>query len=119
MKIEKREVVVTKEVFIAVDGKEFDNRDACSEHEFILNEARIPFYDHNFKKSDLDSCTYARLDTEDDVKLMIRLCKHVDITVKGLINPGIYVYTGYQKDMWLNMTECINRICGGGDDAKN
>lgn len=119
MKIEKREVVVTKEVFVAVDGTEFDTPDACREHEFILNEAKIPFYDHNFEKSDLESCTYARLDTEDDVKLMIGLCKYVDITVKGLINPGIYVYTGYQKNMWLNMTECIKRICGGSENAEN
>lgn len=119
MKIEKREVVVTKEVFVAVDGTVFDDREDCMEHEYRINEAKCAFYDRDFKKSTLDECEYARLDTEEDVKLMISLCAFQGITAKGLVYPGVYIYSYDRGDCWVNMTEAIKRICGGADNAEN
>ena len=118
MKIEKREVVVTKEIFIAVDGKEFNTEDACREHEYDINESKLAFYDRNFKKSTLDACTYVRLDTKEDVKLMLSLCDYQDITDIGIEDPGVYIYVD-RGDYWINMSEAISHICGGSENAEN
>ena len=118
MKIEKREVVVTKEVFVAFDGMEFDNQDDCMDHEYRITEAKLSFYDYKFKKSILDECAYARLDTEEDVKLMISLCDYQGIVSKGIVNPGVYIYVD-RGDYWINMSEAIKHICGGSKNAEN
>lgn len=119
MKIEKREVVTTKEVYISVDGVAFDDQDDCLDHEYRINEAKLAFYDHNFKKSTLDKCTYVRLDTEEDVKLMLSLCEFQGITSKGIDSPGVYIYFSGRDEYWHNMTESIKRICGGAENAEN
>ena len=117
MKIEKREVVVTKEVFIAVDGKEFNEENDCREHEYLISEAKLALYDYKFKKSTIDECAYARLDTEEDVELMLSLCRYQGISSKGIVNPGVYIYSYDHGDCWINMTECIERICGGAENV--
>ena len=118
MKLEKREIVITKDVFIAVDGKEFNTEDACLEHEYDINESKLAFYDRNFKKSTLDACTYVRLDTEKDVKLMLSLCDYQGITDIGIANPGVYIYVD-RGDYWVNMSEAVRHICGGFENAEN
>ena len=120
MKIEKREIVVTKEVFVAFDGMEFDNQDDCMDHEYRITEAKLSFYDYKFKKSILDECAYARLDTEEDVKLMISLCDYQGIVSKGIVNPGVYIYSNDRSgDCWVNMTETVNRIMEVPKNAEN
>lgn len=119
MKVEQREVVVTKEVFIAVDGTTFDDEDDCLEHEYFINEAKLALYDHKFEKSTLDSCSYVRLDTEEDVELMRSLCEYQGLTDRGIIEPGIYMYMGHYTERWINISEVIMRIRGGSENAEN
>lgn len=119
MKIEKREVVITKEVFVAVDGKEFDDRYDCIEHEYLIHAAKLACYNRKFEKTTFEHCLYVRLDTEEDVKLVLSLCEYQGISRKGFDNPGVYIYAYDQGDCWVNMTEAIKRICGGADNAEN
>lgn len=114
MIIEMKEVVVKQEVYIANDGKEFDDYDDCVEHEIKLAEASMEFYDSDFEKSDLESCTYVEVNTPEEIEALIDLCKYYGISHKGISEKtGIYMY--YDRgDTWKNISDAVDRIRTGG-----
>lgn len=111
MKTEIRKVTVEREVYIAIDGKEFNDKDDCESYEYELLEKKLQFYDDKCGKSDLDSCTYVKLISEQDVADLISICAYHGISCEGISSAGIYMYDNYNG--WLNITEVISNIYGG------
>ena len=109
MKVETRKVTVEQNVYIAEDGKEFDDKDECENYEFRLIEKSLKFYTRKFEECDLESCTYVYLRTDDEVLKLIRLCDLDGITTECLDSVGTYVYDNH-IDRWINMSAAIARI---------
>jgi hypothetical protein len=115
MKVETREITITKEMYIADDGTEFHNEDACKQYEFDLLESKLALYNESYDKSTLEACTYAKLSTYVDVENMHKACEYSGITSEGIRGPGIYMYTNQfaNPDFWVNITEAVAAINGG------
>lgn len=112
MKLDKRKVTVVKYIYIACDGKEFEDEYECMKHEHAVLERRLHFYARDFKEADLDSCMYVKLISKADVDILIQLCDFEGITRDGLEEEGIYMYEE-RANRWVNITEAISKICGG------
>lgn len=114
MKIETRQVTIEKEIYIANDGREFDEETNCKEYEAGLIEAAIEFYDRDLERSDLGSCTYVIVKTPDEIEALIDLCRYHDISHKGISEKtGIYMYVD-RRDMWTNISDTVDRLRLGG-----
>lgn len=107
MRTETREVLVEQEVYIAEDGKEFDNEDDCHSHEMTIMERELKLYNTKFQRSNLDRCWYAVLENEDDVKRFIELCNYDGITLQGITKPGVYMYNDRQ---WVPISELCDTL---------
>ena len=112
MKLDKRKVTVVKDIYIACDGKEFEDKDECFDYEMSLLERRLDFYTHDFEESDLDECTYVKTVTKADIDILIQLCDHYGISKNGIENEGIYMFES-RRDGWVNITDAVSRIYGG------
>lgn len=114
MKVETRKVTVEKYIYIANDGKEFYDESACEIYEMNLVEKTIEFYDSDFEKSDLESCTYVVLKTPEEIEALKDLCRYYGISNKGISEKtGIYMY--YDRgDTWKNISYAVDRIRTGG-----
>lgn len=114
MKLEIRKVTVEKAIYIAKDGKEFYDESTCEAHEIELIEKTIEFYDSDFEKSDLESCTYVVLKTSDEIEALKDLCRYFGISHKGITEKtGIYMYVD-RGDTWKNISYAVDRIRTGG-----
>lgn len=112
MRTETREVTVEKEIYIAEDGTEFDDKDECEEYEMQYAEEALKLYDDNGAPCEnLDSCVYANLDTWVAVETLLNVCKYYGIDTSGIKEPGLYtcVY-GIGNNSWCNLSEMIRRI---------
>lgn len=112
MKIETREITVTKDVYIADDGTVFHNKYDCESYEYGLIEKTIEFYDQNLNKCDFDSCTYVKLVTEKDVENLIRMCEYSGCFITGIDSPGLYMFDD-RSDGWIDLTNVLSTIYGG------
>jgi hypothetical protein len=110
MRIEEREVTVTKSVYIADDGKEFDTEIDCERYEMRKIEENIDFYDDELKPTNLDRSMYAVLDTKEKVKGMVILCEYMGYATKGLHMSGVYHFADGE---WLNISNIVKALSGG------
>lgn len=110
MTTKTKKVAVTTTVYIACDGKEFDDRDDCVNYEFQLKEKQLLFFDSKLFPSNLDNCTYIYIRTEAELEILQELCDFSDISCVGLIDgPGVYMYED-RRDKWLNISKTIDKI---------
>lgn len=113
MKIEVREVKVMQEIYIADDGKEFDDYDDCMDHERELEKSKIAMYDRDRNRiTDFDACIYVNLITGSDVDTFIWLCASEACTAHGINKPGIYMWDNYYE-VWVNLDQVMIDIRGG------
>lgn len=114
MKIDFKEIKVTREIYIAEDGTEFNDKDECLEYEMRLCEKTINFYDGSFNKSDFASCVYADLPNSDAIQALINICDYERMPISGLENPGVYLYDEeahwHKGNVWVNLTEGMAKI---------
>ena len=122
MKIETRKITVEQEVYIAEDGKEFDNEDECRSYEHQLIGRRLAMY--SYQCAEIDSvtcCRYVKLDTPDQVAEFMVLCIDGRVSIRGIEEPGVYIYTegtyGDSKTAWINMSKVIDIMNGGKQNA--
>ena len=115
MKVETREITITKEVYVADDGTEFVSEDECKLYEITLAESKLAFYDGNYEKADFESCTYVKLITDEDVENMHKVCEYNGVSSEGIRGPGLYMYVNAfaNRDYWANITEAVSAIYGG------
>ena len=113
MKTEFREVVVKQPVYIADDGREFDDEDECADYEFSLLEASLTYYDKKLEVTDdVEGCYFINLSTAADVKRFKKICDTCDLITDGIDKPGIYMYIDCRDDCWINMEEVVIKIKG-------
>lgn len=114
MIIERRKMTVEKEIYIAPDGKEFDDEVECEEYELRLTEKSIRMYDYQLHKTDeLDSCMYVKLSSLAEVNAFLKCCAYYGISSKGIENPGLYMYvegTYGASDSWTNLSEILSKL---------
>lgn len=115
MREETRQVIVEQTVYIADDGKEFDDEDDCKAYEAIGSAERLKMYNYSgIKTNSVENCWYVKLDTFTDTLTFIELCKYDGISHKGIEGPGIYMYTegnyGKGNDAWTNLSPIIKHI---------
>ena len=112
MKIEQRKITVVQDVYIAVDGTVFADKYECEEYETKLIEKELTLYGSDFSKTDsIDTCIYARLDTEDLVEKFLIGCNYYGISSAGVTRPGIYMYTGrHYSETWMNLSEIMAKL---------
>ena len=114
MRVEKREVTKFEEVFIADDGTEFENEYDCIEYDVTLKEKSFKMLYSDFDIcTEFDGCKYVILETLDQVKEFVKVCKYYGVSYEGLDAnlPGIYMYTDERRgDTWLNLSVLIDRI---------
>lgn len=113
MKIEMREVKVMQEMYIADDGKEFDDYDECMDYESGLRMSQIKMYDFNRNTTMFVSmCEYVNLVTESDVDAFIYKCRLSGINTVGLDKPALYMWEGI-CGTWINLDQVMVDIRGG------
>lgn len=113
MKKETRKVTVEQEVYIAEDGKEFDDEDDCLSHERDLLEEKLEFYKRDLTNGTLENCSYVYVKSAEDVANLLTLCDMDGIAISGLSNkPGVYMYSN-RGDYWINISEVVDTITRG------
>lgn len=113
MKTEFREVVVKQPVYIADDGREFDDEDECADYEFNLLEASLTYYNNEVEVTDdVEGCYFINLSTATDVKRFKKICDTCGCTTDGIDKPGVYMYIDGRDGRWTNMEEAIIKIKG-------
>lgn len=114
MRTEIRKVTVEHKVYIAEDGKVFDNEDSCELYEMQLLEKRFKMYDIDVSEvSDIESCFYVKLDTQEDVDAFKTCGDYNDMIIAGLQGPGVYFYNENDYE-WINLTKIMSKL-----EAKN
>ena len=108
MKTIKKKVTVTKEIYVADDGKEFEDVTDCESYEMSLLENSIEMYDFKLNKSNLDNCIYIKLPTVESVKMLIDLCLYTGISCKGVNTPGLYMFDN--KYGWINISDIFEKL---------
>lgn len=116
MKIEMREIIINREVYIANDGTEFDDYDECAGYEIELLEKTLSFYDEQLNESTLNGCLFVKLATRKDVDAFIALCEWHGITARGIADEGVYSYSEAGSGGWIDMTAVIAKINGGNNE---
>lgn len=113
MRTEIRKVTVEQEVYIAIDGKEFDDEDDCKNHDIEILTESIKCYDENYNEvNNIEGATYVHLVTKKDVETALTICDGDGITCEGFEKPGLYMYN-YHRHEWLNLDDVIFHIRGG------
>lgn len=119
MKIETRKVTVEQEVYIAEDGTEFEDEDDCEAYENTCIGENLQMYSYKLIKTTSAGCVrYAKLDTPEQVSNFITLCKAACVSIIGIEDPGIYIYTegtyGDRETAWINVSRAIKIMESGG-----
>lgn len=119
MKTEIKEVTVEQKIYIAEDGTEFTDEDACGDYELGLLEKTLKCYDEDYNKCDIRSATYVNLITCADVENFRKVSDCLGLDTDGIDKPGLYRYTyvNYYCEQWLNLDDIIFNIRGGLQDG--
>lgn len=111
-----------KVIYIADDGKQFNDENECMEYEFQKlyekGESIISGFgpdDNWISFSEAHFCreaTIISLKTEEAVKLFIRRCTEENLSNEGIDKPGIYIwgdskYAYCENYQWTNATEVL------------
>jgi hypothetical protein len=112
MRTELRKVTVAQEVYIANDGKEFDDEDDCQAYEANLLSETLTMRNYvGVKTNNLDNCQAVKLDRLSDIMSFIALCKYEGISHTGIDEPGVYMYTegryGSANEAWTNISKIV------------
>ena len=107
MEVKRKEVVIMKDIFVACDGTEFEDEDACIDYECRLCEKKISCYDKNFEKAELDSCYFVDATDEESLTLFKALCNHYGYSENGIEGVGLYRYMD-KGDYWLNISQIMS-----------
>lgn len=115
MRTEIRQRVIEDEVYIADDGKEFDDIDECESYENRLAGQKLIMYDYSETRCELvENCWYVKLNNQEDIEAFKAICKYDGISHKGVTSPGVYMYVegGYGRgnDAWTNISEIVKRV---------
>jgi hypothetical protein len=115
MKTSTKTITIEKEIYIAEDGTEFDDRDDCEAYEYRLIGKRLKMYTYGFSPcQSVENCCYARLDTWADVQAFIDLCTYDGISTRGITDPGLYMYSegryGFGNEAWVNITGILKNL---------
>ncbi len=110
MKIEQREIKITKAVFVAEDGKEFYDRDDCLEYEINKKQDTSNiFFNDRFERCGYDECMYVKLDNDEQVRLFMEIYEYHGMCTEGIDGPGLYMYTeSYRNDSWTNISKAVD-----------
>lgn len=115
MKTSTKTITVEKEIYIAEDGTEFDDRDDCEAYENSLIGKRLKMYSYDYSPCEsVDECSYAKLNTWADVQAFVDLCEYIGVSHKGITEPGLYMYTegrwGAGNTAWTNISEILKHL---------
>ena len=115
MKTSTKTITVEKEIYIAEDGTEFDDRDDCEAYEYRLIGKSLKMYKYDFSPcQSVEDCCYVKLGIWADVQAFIDLCEYDGISHRGITVPGLYMYTegrwGAGNDAWTNISEIIRHF---------
>lgn len=115
MKTETRKVTVEQKIYIAEDGKEFDDDGDCACYEARLAGKRLKMYTHKYTKTDtVEDCYLVKLDNWVDAEDFIKLCSLDGFSFKGIAGPGVYLYVegtySGGKEAWTNISEIISKV---------
>ena len=116
MKVETRIVQVSKEIYIASDGKEFHDKNKCISHEIALLERAVELYTCDLVRTDLHGSTFLNIKNPLDVKNFKALCNYCGMSGKGVDDaPGVYMWRSNQWINISNIVETIERISKGAE----
>lgn len=115
MKTSTKTITIEKEIYIAEDGTEFDDQDDCEAYENRLVGKRLKMYSYNYLPCEsVDECCYAKLNTLEDVQAFVGLCEYIGVSYRGIIEPGLYMYTegrwGAGNNAWTNISEIFKHF---------
>lgn len=115
MRTETRQRVIEEEVYIADDGKEFDDEDDCKAYEVTKACENLKMYNYSgIKTNNVENCWYVKLDTFTDTMTFIEICSYDGVSHKGIDGPGVYMYTeggyGSGNTAWTNISKIIEHI---------
>lgn len=114
MREETRQILVEEEVYIADDGREFEDEDSCIAYEACIKLRKLKLLDSNFNPCDsIDDCWYVHLRTAEDVRSFIEACDYYEWSHSGIKGPGVYYYIYGQTpngDAWLNLDKAIEYV---------
>lgn len=112
MREEKRPITIEQTVYIADDGKEFDDEDDCKSYE--INQVCESLKMRNYlgvKTNNIDNCQAVKLNSFVEIQSFIELCAYEGVSYKGISEPGIYLYTegryGNGNEAWTNISKII------------
>ena len=110
MKIEQREVTITKAVFVAEDGKEFYDRDDCLEYEINKKQdCSDIFFDDRFEPCGYDEGMYIKLDNDEKVRIFMEIYEYHGMTTEGVDGPGLYIFVdSYRDEGWVNISKAVD-----------
>jgi hypothetical protein len=107
-----RQVMVEQTVYVANDGKEFDDEDDCLSYEASRLSETIKMRNYaGVRTNNIDNCQAVKLDNLDEIVSFIELCKYEGISHTGVHAPGVYMYTegryGNGNEAWTNISVII------------
>ena len=101
MKTIKRKVLREEEIYIARDGKEFDDEGECLDYENELNIKSIEAYDEEFNKTDFEGAAYVVIRSDEEIEFIAEVCEYNGWTSEGLDEVGLFHYNySYRRDKW-------------------
>lgn len=108
-KVEIPAKVYTEKVYVAEDGKEFDNKDACERYEYLIKVNKHPVFKSAIETSTYPDFYFANLyyiSSKDDYEFFVN--------VKGFPSGSPYFKSDYMKygNGWY-----IYYVLDGGDYA--
>lgn len=118
MEVKHKEVVITKDIFVACDGTEFENEDDCIDYEFNIRSQKLACYNEDFKRVDLDSCDYVAAVDDELLGLFLEICDHKGYCSKGIDGVGLYKYIA-ECDYWLNISQIMTDFEAAMEEEKN
>ena len=95
--------IVTREedLFIARDGKEFNDEGECLDYENELNIKSIEAYDKNFNKVDFERATYVVIHSDEELNLITEVCDYNGLISEGLCEVGLFRFNyDYRINKW-------------------
>lgn len=87
--------IVTREedLFIARDGKEFEDEDECLWYENELNIEDIEAYDENFDRVSFDRASYVVVHSDEELNFITEVCGYNGWSSEGFCGKGLYRYS--------------------------
>jgi hypothetical protein len=107
MQIVDREFTITKKMYIAFDGKEFENEYDCMRYEFQLIDGRLEFYDEDYQSCGCVQATYAIFRTEDEINDAKATLDYYGKSHEGIDKPGTYMLV---YGSWYNIQDILSRL---------